>query len=152
MKRFLSGSLITILLLVSTAAFAAEIFNGYAGTKWGTDLHKVMRDYPNGQLIQFHSDVLYKQVNPNETLAQRIFIFKENKLTSVSVKFSVPYVKKTGIDKILAQHKKSYGDGKLDRSGGPHMTTFIWEGAKTRISFAYAAERPDMTVMLFEQK
>jgi hypothetical protein len=59
---------------------------------------------------------------------------------------------KIGIDSLLAQHKKAYGEGTIDKSGGPHMTTFIWDGRHTRITYAYAAKRPDMCVILFQQK
>lgn len=152
MKRTASLTIISTLLLFAVAAFAARIFDGYAGIKWGTDMHKVMKEYPKGKVSQLHSDVLYKQVNPNRELAQRIFVFKENKLIAVSVKFNASYVKKTGIEKLLARHKKAYGEGAIDRSGAPHMITYRWEGPKTRVSYAYAPKRPDMTVILFERK
>jgi hypothetical protein len=95
---------------------------------------------------------MYRQDRPNDNIALRMFNFKDSKLSGVSVKFSEEYVQKSGIDNILAQHKKAYGEGKIDRSQAPHMITYIWEGPKTKISFAYAPKRLDMTIMLFEAK
>jgi len=153
MKYLQHGLIITILLVCTSAAFAVEIFNGYGGTTWGTDMAAVMKAFPKGQTAQSHGGgAMYRQERPNNNIALRMFNFKDNKLSSVSVKFSEEYVQKAGIDNILAQHKKSYGEGKIDRSRAPHMVTYVWEGPKTRISFAYAPKRLDMTVMLFESK
>ena len=153
MKYFRYALIVTILLACTSAAIAAEIFNGYAGTPWGTDMAAVMKAFPKGQTAQAHGGgTMYRQDRPNDNIALRMFNFKDNKLSGVSIKFSEEYVQKAGIDNILAQHKKSYGEGKIDRSQAPHMITYIWEGPKTKISFAYAPKRLDMTVMLFEAK
>jgi hypothetical protein len=154
MKYFTHATIIAILLLAASNIFAAEIFNGYAGIRWGSDLQAVMKSYPKGQTGAGHGGggTIYRQDNPNSTIAMRVFSFKDNKLTGVTVKFSEEYVQSNGIDNLIAQHKKAYGDGKIDRSKAPHMITYVWEGSKTRISFAYAPKRLDMTVMLFEQK
>jgi hypothetical protein len=154
MKYLLHGLLFAVMLLFTNPAGAAEIFNGYAGTPWGTDLQTIMKAYPKGQTAPAHGGqgVIYRQDKPNKTMERRTFTFKENKLSSVSVRFSEEYVQNTGIETILTQHKKSYGEGKIDRSSAPHLITYIWEGQKTKISFAYAPKRLDMTVMLFEQK
>jgi hypothetical protein len=154
MKYFLRGVSIVILLLWATGVFAAEIFDGYAGTRWGTDLQHVMKTYPKGKTGEAHGGggTTYRQDNPNSTIAMRVFNFKDNKLTGVTVRFSEEYVQSNGIDNLIAQHRKNYGEGKIDRSKAPHMVTYVWEGPKTRISFAYAPKRLDMTVMLFEQK
>jgi hypothetical protein len=140
------------LLFAVSSAFAAGVPDGYSGLKWGTDLQAVMKQYKGGATSKVHDEVLYKQTSPNREVATRIFMFRDNKLTAVSVKFDAEYVMKIGIDSLLAQHKKAYGEGTLDKSKGPHMTTFIWDGHSTRITYAYAPKRPDMCVILFQQK
>ncbi len=145
-------TVITLLLLSVSVACAAGVPDGYAGLKWGTDLQTVMKQYKGGATDKIHNDVLYKQTSPNKEIATRLFMFRDNKLTAVSVKFDAEYVMKIGIDSLLAQHKKAYGEGTIDKSTGPHMTTFIWDGRSTRITYAYAAKRPDMCVILFQQK
>jgi hypothetical protein len=152
MKRFVILATVSLLLFLSCAAFGAGVPDGYAGMKWGTDLQTVKKKYLKGEITQFHTDVAYKQQNPNAEIAQRTFIFKDNKLVGVSIKFDAEYVMKIGIDSLLAQHKKAYGEGILDKSKGPHATTYIWNGRNTRITYAYAPKRPDMCVILFQQK
>ena len=143
---------IVLVLLSLTPALAAGVPDGYAGLKWGTDMQTVMKQYKGGTTDKVHDEVLYRQLGPNKEIATRIFMFKDNKLNAVSVKFDAEYVMKIGIDSLLAQHKKTYGEGTLDKSKGPHMTTFIWDGHGTRITYAYAPKRPDMCVILFQQK
>ncbi len=150
--RFSIPTIIVLVLLSLSAAFAAGVPDGYAGLKWGTDLQTVMKQYKGGTTSKLHDDVLYKQTSPNREIATRYFTFKNGRLIAVSVKFDAEYVMKIGIDSLLAQHKKAYGEGTLDKSQGPHMTTFIWEGRSTTITYAYAPKRPDMCVILFQQK
>jgi hypothetical protein len=139
-------------LCLATAAFAAGVPDGYAGLKWGTDLQTVKKLYPKGQVGQQHTETAYKQESPNADMASRTFLFKENKLIGASVKFNAEYVMKVGLDNLLAEHKKSYGEGKLDKSQGPHMVIYVWEGPRTRITYAYAPKRADMCIVLFQQK
>ncbi|KAF0219499.1 MAG: hypothetical protein FD174_1959 [Geobacteraceae bacterium] len=153
MKKSFAISIILATLLVSaTAAFPAGLFAGYAGMKWGTDLHKVMNKYRNGNLGKLGDQVIYKQVKPNREMSQRTFGFKESGLNAVSVTFNAAYVKKTGIENLLAKHKKSYGEGVMDRSAAPHMITYVWEDGNSRITFAYSPRRPEMTVLMYQQK
>ncbi len=140
------------LLLSVSAVFAAGVPDGYAGLKWGNDIQAVKKQYKGGTESKLHDEIIYKQTSPNKEIATRLFLFKDNKLTAVSVKFDAEYVMRIGIDSLLAQHKKSYGEGTLDKSKGPHATTFIWEGRTTKITYAYAPKRPDMCVILFQQK
>ncbi len=152
MQRLAALTALSFLLLSISVAFAAGVPDGYAGLKWGTDLQTVMKQYKGGATSKVHEDVLYKQTSPNREIATRLFMFKDNKLIAVSVKFDAEYVMKIGIDSLLSQHKKYYGEGTPDKSSGPHMTTFIWDGRSTRITYAYAPKRPDMCVILFQKK
>ncbi len=152
MLRLALLTVIPLLLLSVSVACAAGVPDGYAGLKWGTDSQTVMKQYKGGATDKIHDDVIYKQTNPNKEIATRFFMFKDNKLTAVSVKFDAEYVMKVGIDSLLTQHKKAYGEGTIDKSKGPHMTAFIWDGRTTRITYAYAPKRPDMCVILFQQK
>ncbi len=145
-------TVILFLLLSMTVAFAAGVPEGYAGLKWGTDMKTIKKEYKGGTESKVHEEVLYKQTSPNREIATRIFMFRDNKLTAVSVKFDAEYVMKIGIDSLLAQHKKAYGEGTLDKSKGPHATTFVWNGRNTMITYAYSPKRPDMCVILFQQK
>ena len=81
-----------------------------------------------------------------------MFFFAADKLVTVSVTLDPDYVKKNGIEKLLAKQKKLYGEGVIDRSGAPHMVTCIWQDQSTRVTFAYAPKRPDMTVLMYEKK
>ena len=40
----------------------------------------------------------------------------------------------------------------MDRSNAPHMMSYRWEDARTRITFAYAPKKPEMTILMYEQK
>lgn len=135
-----------------TTALAAGLFAGYAGNKWGTDMHAIVKSYPKGELAQLGGQVLYKQNSPNKEMRQRTFAFRENRLTAVTVTFRPDYVKKAGIENLLKKHKKAYGAGKLDNSGAPHMVSYRWEDASTKITFAYAPKRPEMTILMYEKK
>lgn len=148
------ASLLTIVLVLGmlSSAMAAGLFAGYAGTKWGTDMHAIMKSYPKGEMAQLGGQVLYKQKGPNKEMRQRTFAFRENRLTAVTVTFNPEYVKKAGIENLLKKHKKAYGAGAIDNSSAPHMVTYRWEDASTKITFAYAPKRADMTILMYEKK
>lgn len=153
MKKSLAIFIIIALLLATVSvALSARLFAGYTDMKWGTDLHKVMTKYRNGNLGKLGEQVIYKQVKPNKEMSQRTFGFKENGLNAVSVTFNAAYVKKVGIENLLTRHKKSFGEGIMDRSAAPHMVSYIWEDGNTRITFAYSPRRPEMTVLMYQQK
>lgn len=153
MNRFMRMFLCVLLILFSSlTAFSAGVPDGYAGLKWGTTMETVKKQFPKGKVSKFHTDEAYTQENPNADIALRTFIFKDNKLIGTSVKFNAEYVMKVGLDNLLAQHKKAYGDGKLDRSQGAHMITYVWDGPQSRVTYAYAPKRADMCVVLFQQK
>lgn len=142
------------LLMVSLClpAFGAELFAGYGKMPWGTDAHKIVNTFSKGEMAKLGAQDIYKQKNPNKEMKQRTFAFRDSKLVAVSVTFNPAYVKKVGIETLLAKHKKVYGEGTIDRSNAPHMVSYKWDGAATRITFAYAPKRADMTVLLFEKK
>ena len=94
----------------------------------------------------------YKQLKPSREIKQRTFAFAANRLVAVSVTMDPAYVKKNGIEKLLTQQKKQYGDGVMDRTGAPHMVKYLWQDQSTRITFAYAPIRPEMTVLMYEKK
>ncbi|RNC68337.1 MAG: hypothetical protein ED859_10435 [Desulfuromonadales bacterium] len=139
-------------LLCSSAALAATLFAGYAGTPWGADIHKVMKEFPKGEMGTMGEMVVYRQLTPNKQIRQRMFGFENNKLKAVSVSFDGNYVKKTGIEKLLAEHRKAYGEGTMDNSKAPHMVSCVWENDTTRIAFTYAPKRPDMSVVNYTRK
>ncbi len=143
---------IVLVLGMFSSALAAGLFAGYAGNKWGTDMHAIVKSYPKGDLAQLGGQVLYKQKSPNKEIRQRTFAFRENRLTAVTVTFHPDYVKKAGIETLLKKHKKAYGAGALDNSGAPHMVSYRWEDPNTKITFAYAPKRPDMTILMYEKK
>lgn len=144
--------LFCVMFFTTVPALAARIFDGYAGMKWGTNVHKVMKTYKKGQMAEFGGEMIYKQVKPNKVIARRIFGFKKGNLNSVTVTFTADYVNKVGLENVLAEHAKIYGQGKMDNSQAPHMLFYTWEGKNTRIRFIYAPKRPDMTALMYEQK
>lgn len=129
-----------------------KVFDGYAGMPWGTDAHTVLRTYPGVQPAQEGGEFILRQKNPNREMGQRAFIFRDNKLVAVTVRFNASYVKRTGGDKLLEIHKQYYGPGTLDKSSSAHMLSHIWETPKTRITYAYSPKYPDMTAVLFQKK
>jgi hypothetical protein len=153
MTKRISFLLTAIILLTATVAYAAKIFDGYEELKWGTDIHQVMQAYPKGAMGDYQKEVIYTQDNPDETISSRIFAFKEGKLTSVAVTFSAGYVKKTGLENLKQTYMKQYGKGKqVGQESKAHMISYVWDGKKTRVSFVYVPNRPEMTVMQYEQK
>jgi len=139
-------------LLLSSAAMAAQLFAGYGKQSWGASVKNVKKAYPKGTLAKMGAQDVYKQLKPSSQIKQRSFAFAANKLVAVSVTMNPDYVKKTGIEKLLAQQKKLYGEGVIDRSGAPHMVTYRWQDQSTKITFAYAPKRPEMTVLMYEKK
>lgn len=151
MKR-LVPLFIAFLCLTAMTASADRLPDGYLDTPWGTDLRQVMKDYPRGNLEKLHSDYVYRQFNPTREIFVRTFMFKEDSLIGVSIKFNPDYVKKSGTDRILAKFRKIFGEGAYERPSSPHLITYAWEGKETRISFGYVPKRPDMTIIVFQQK
>lgn len=151
MKKYLL--LLTVLLLsLFSVAFAGQIFSGYGKQPWGAEMKSVMKAYPKGKILKLGSQDIYKQLKPSSEIKQRTFAFTAGKLVAVSVTMNPDYVNKNGIEKLLAKQKKLYGDGVIDRAGAPHMVTYRWQDQATRITFAYAPKKPEMTVLMFERK
>jgi hypothetical protein len=140
------------MLLAVFPLHAAEIFSGYGKVKWGSDTKAVSKAYPKGKMSKLGAQDVYKQLKPSREIKQRSFAFAGGKLVAVSVTFDPEHVKKTGIEKLLAAQQKQYGEGAIDRSGAPHMITYRWQGASTKITLAYAPKRPEMTVIMYEKK
>lgn len=151
MKKFVYLLCLLIFLLASTA-FAAQLYAGYGKQPWGASIKSVQKAYPKGKLSKLGAQDLYKQLKPSSEIKQRSFAFAANKLVAVSVTMDPLYVKKNGIEKLLAKQKKLYGDGLIDRTGAPHMVKYSWQNQSTRITFAYAPKRPEMTVLMYEKK
>jgi len=139
-------------MLLASVASASRFFAGYGKQSWGTGVTSVQKAYPKGTLSKMGKQDLYKQVNPSSEIRQRSFAFADNMLVAVSVTMDPAYVQKSGIDKILAKQVKQYGDGVIDRSAAPHMVTYRWQDESTRLTFAYAPNRPEMTVLMYEKK
>lgn len=150
MKKFLL--LLSLLVLLPVVVSAAPLFAGYGKAPWGADMNNVVKSYPKGKPSKLGVQDIYKQVKPNSEMKQRTFAFAGRKLVAVSVTLDPAYVTKTGIEKLLAKQKKLYGEGVMDRSGAPHMVTYRWQDQKTKITFAYAPKRPEMTVLMYEKK
>jgi hypothetical protein len=142
-----------LLLVIAATCFAARIFDGYERIAWGTHFHKIMEAYPKGQIGEYNNEIIYTQDNPDETIASRLFAFKDGKLTNVAVTFNGKYVTKTGLENLKQKYVNEFGKGS---SGGQvksaHMVSYSWEGVKTRIKFIYVPNRPEMTVLQFEKK
>lgn len=143
---------VLLVLLFCVEAFAAPIFAGYGKLPWGTDVKSVAKAYPKGKMTKLGSQDVYKQIAPSKEIKQRSFAFANNRLVAVSVTMNPAYVKKSGIEKLLAQQKKQYGEGVIDRTSAPHMITYRWQDKDIRITFAYAPKRPEMTVLMYEKK
>lgn len=143
---------VTLLLLLCTDLLAAPIFAGYGKVPWGADVKRVTKAYPKGKMSKLGTQDVYRQLKPSSDIKQRSFAFAGNKLVAVSVTMNPAYVKKHGIEKLVAMQKKLYGEGVIDRTSAPHMVTYRWQGKDIRITFAYAPKRPEMTVMMYEKK
>lgn len=149
MRLFL---LVTFVLLLFGEAVAAPIFAGYGKVPWGADVKKVTKAYPKGKMSKLGPQDVYRQVKPSKDIKQRSFAFVNNQLVAVSVTLNPDYVKKNGIEKLVGQQKKLYGEGVIDRTSAPHMVTYRWQDKGIRITFAYAPKRPEMTVLMYENK
>lgn len=141
-----------LMLLVAFPLYAAEMFSGYGKVKWGSDPKTVSKVYPKGKMSKLGVQDVYKQLKPSREIKQRSFAFTDGKLVAVSVTYDPEHVQKTGIEKLLAAQQKQYGEGAMDRSGAPHMITYRWQKSATKITFAYAPKRPEMTVIMYEKK
>ncbi|HEY5975545.1 MAG TPA: hypothetical protein VIU41_12450 [Geobacteraceae bacterium] len=145
--------LLTLLLILSAgAAMAAGLFAGYGKLAWGSGFHDVNKAYPKGEMSKLGTQDIYKQKAPAKEYKQRSFAFRDGKLYAVSLTFNPAYVKKAGIESLLAKQRKQFGEGVMDRSNAPHMMSYRWEDARTRITFAYAPKKPEMTILMYEQK
>jgi len=144
--------IVSLVFLFCAEAFAAPLFAGYGKVPWGADLKTVSKSYPKGKMSKLGAQDVYKQVAPSKDIKQRSFAFAGNRLVAVSVTMNPDYVKKNGIEKLLAMQKKQYGEGAIDRSSAPHMVTYRWQGKDIRITFAYAPKRPEFTVLMYEKK
>ena len=143
--------LLTAIMAIASVAHAVNLPDGYADIKWGTHFHKVMESYPKGQVGEYNKEIIYTQDNPDETIATRIFAFKDGNLASVAVTFNADYVKKTGLENLRLRFMKQYGKGKTTGSSS-HMVSYAWESRLTRVTFIYVPNRPDMTVIQYEKK
>lgn len=144
--------IVSLVFLLCVEVFAAPLFAGYGKVPWGADLKTVSKSYPKGKMSKLGAQDVYKQLAPSKEVKQRSFAFAGNKLVAVSVTMNPDYVKKNGIEKLLAMQKKQYGEGVIDRSSAPHMVTYRWQGKDIRITFAYAPKRPEFTVLMYEKK
>jgi len=151
MKK-ISLMFLPLLLLLAVSVCAAPLFGGYGKQPWGAGIKSVTKAYPKGKMAKLGNQDIYKQVNPSKEIKQRSFAFASNKLVAVSVTMDPGYVNKNGIEKLLGKQKKLYGDGLIDRTGAPHMVKYTWQDQGTRITFAYAPKRPEMTVLMYEKK
>lgn len=142
---------VAICCLVPLRARADILFAGYDGLVWGSSLERVQQRFPRGTVVRLGAEVIYKQINPNPTIARRTFGLKDGKLHMVSISLAPRHVQRLGIENLLATHLKSYGPGHVDRSRAPHMLTWMWTGADTKMTLMYAPRQPEMTVVVYEQ-
>lgn len=136
----------------ATTISAATIPSGYEKLDWNTGFSEVKNIYRHGQMAKLGEEVIYKQNKPTHEVARRNFGFRNGRLHTVSITFNKGFIEKKGIEQLLIEQKKKFGEGVMDRSQAPHMINYVWEGGDTKITFAYAPKRPDMTVIIFEQK
>jgi hypothetical protein len=148
----LSAQLFLICAL-SAPVIAASVPTGYEKIPWGTELKTILKKYPKGVISKTgDSNLIYRQKNPTAYLSQRLFGFKDGKLNVVSTTFGTSYVKGKGIENILLEKKKLFGECVMDTAQAPHMLNCIWENDDTRITIAYAPKRPDMTILMYDRK
>ena len=143
---------VAALLLTASAVFSANLFAGYGGLRWGTDIHTVLKTFRNGTLGKIGGQMVYTQRDPDRTARQRTFGFSSSGLEAVSITFRASYVQQVGIETILRQLMKNFGEGHLNRSSAPHLISYFWEDPFTRITLTFSGTSPDMTVLLFQQK
>lgn len=150
-RHFVVAIFMGLLLLMSNV-HAGTIPSGYEKLSWGAEFTQVSKKYPRGQLAKLGSEVIYKQQKPTKMIARRNFAFSNGRLHAITIAFEKRYIESKGIEQLLGEQKQSFGEGHMDRSQAPHMIRYIWEGADTKITFAYAPKRPDMTMIMYEQK
>lgn len=150
MTRLTTALLAFALLLLSINCHAATIPNGYEDIRWGTMFHKIVEAYPKGKMAEYDKQMVYTQEKPDETIASRMFVFKDGLLVSVAVTFEGKYVSKTGVEKLKQKFMQQYGKGKAGKQG-THMSTYVWNGKQTKVSFLYVPNHPEMTVLQFEK-
>jgi hypothetical protein len=139
--------------VASATVYAGGIPAGYEKMPWGSELFAITKKYRNGLISKTgDNNVIYRQKNPTASLSQRLFGFKDGKLNVVSTTYGKSYVKKKGIENILLEKKKLFGECAMDTSQAPYMLNCIWENEYTRITLAYAPKRPDMTILMYDQK
>lgn len=151
-KQLILWIILVLLVGTASATVGGRIFAGYGAVKWGTSFDGVSRTYRNGTVGRIGEQIVYKQVDPEKIIRQRTFGFRNNALDAVSVTFSAPYVRKVGAENLLARFMKLYGEGRLEPGSTVHLTSYYWEDVSTRITFAYSPSRPEMTVLMFQQK
>ncbi len=151
-KSIIIIAVVAISLVLNMLAFAEKTLSGYENLGWNDGFSRVYNKYPGGQMMKFGGEAVYKQQKPTKSIARRSFGFKDGKLHAVSVTYEKSYVKRIGIERLLSELKRKLGEGTMDRSLAPHMIRYIWDGIDTKITFAYAPKRPDMTVIMYEAK
>jgi len=150
--RFSALAMVVCLLACAETVSGGSVFSGYEKLGWDADIAQVVKMYPRGQMAKLGEEVIYKQIRPSKAIARRSFGFRNGKLHAVAVTLEKRHVEKMGIEQILGEQIKFFGEGNMDRSKAPHMINYIWDGADTRIIFGYAPKRPDMSVIMYEQK
>lgn len=144
---------LALLLFFSEALFAGSIPAGYEHVPWGIDLTVISRKYPKGSISKTgDGNLIYRQQAPAPAFSRRLFGFKDGKLNVVSLTFEPSYVRKKGIENILAEQKNHFGECVMDITQAPYMLNCVWENSETRITFAYAPKRPDMTILMYDRK
>jgi hypothetical protein len=152
--QLIKGVIATVSLLLAvliSVSDAGNIPDSYEKVSWDSSVKSVVAKYPQGRLGKLAEELIYRQYKPNAQIARRNFAFREGKLHTVTVTYEKRYIEKHGIERLLQMHSKRYGEGVMDASQAPHMISWSWQSASTRILFAYAPKRPDMTVMIYEQ-
>jgi len=142
-----------LVFALSATVIAANVPAGYEKIPWGTELGTIVKKFPKGLISKTgDSDLIYRQKNPTVYLSQRLFGFKNGKLNVVSTTFRKSYVQKKGVENILSDKIKLFGECAMDTTQAPYMLNCIWENEDTRITLAYVPKRPDMTILIYDQK
>jgi len=147
----IAATLFMLLAVMIVNSEAVTIRPGYEKVLWDSAVESVISKYPRGQLGKLAEEVVYRQYKPSPTIARRNFAFSKNKLHTVTVVYEKRYIEKYGIEKLLGDYSKRYGDGLMDAAQAPHMISCSWQSDNTRILLSYAPKRPDMTVIIYEK-
>lgn len=143
-----------VLILIATVAMSSEAgttHSVYEKLAWDSSIKSVIARYPRGQIGKLAEEVVYRQYKPSPQIARRNFAFSKDKLHTVTVVYEKHYIEKYGIEKLLRDYSKRYGDGVMNTSQAPHMISCSWQSGDTRVQLAYAPKRPDMTVIIYEK-